>query len=283
MKILVTGGAGFVGSNLIERLLNEGNEIVSLDNYFTGRKENHINGATYIEGETKDVSQKIDFNPEVIFHLGEYSRVEQSFDDWDKIREFNILGTTKVLEFAKDSNAKLIYAGSSTKFGDQGLARDETPYAWSKASNTELVNNFGKWYGLKYAITYFYNVYGRREIEEGKYATVVAKFLNLKKRGEPLSVYAPGNQIRYFTHIDDIIDGLILVSEKGEGDEFGLGSTRGYSILELAQLIDKDNVKMMPEVRGNRMDSPVNISKSTELGWSAKRNLEDYIKSKLEN
>lgn len=282
MKILVTGGAGFIGSNLIERLLNLGYEVISLDNYFTGKKENHINGARYIEGETKDIFDLVDIKPDLIFHLGEYSRVEQSFEDWDKIREYNILGTTKVLEFAKDRESKIVYAGSSTKFGDQGLARDETPYAWSKAANTELVNNFGKWYGLRYAITYFYNVYGNREIEEGKYATVVAKFLNLKRKGEPLSVHLPGNQVRYFTHVDDIVDGLVLVSEKGEGDEFGLGSTRGYSILELAELIDKSNVKMMPEVRGNRMDSPVNISRSTELGWSAKRNLEDYIRSQLE-
>jgi UDP-glucose 4-epimerase len=218
-KILVTGGAGFIGSNLIEQLIKDGRyEVYSLDNYFTGKKENHIKGATYIEGHTKHIAKLIDFVPDLVYHLGEYSRVEQSFDDMPLVWEYNKQGTFAVLEFCRKHNIKIIYAGSSTKFGDGGLGRDQSPYAWTKASNTELVRNYGVWFDLKYAITYFYNVYGPREIATGPYATLIALFKEKHKKGEPFTVVAPGTQVRNFTHVDDIVRGLILVGEKGIGD-----------------------------------------------------------------
>jgi len=157
--ILVTGGAGFVGSNLIERLLQDpANDVYSLDNYFTGKTENHIPGATYIKGHTKDIATLVTATPDIVFHLGEYARVEQSVEDMPIVWESNKDGTFAVLEFCRKHGAKIVYAGSSTKFGDGGLGRDQSPYAWTKASNTELVRNYGTWYGLTYAITYFYNV-----------------------------------------------------------------------------------------------------------------------------
>ena len=107
-----------------------------------------------------------------MYHLGEYSRVEQSFDDGSLVHEYNTQGTFQVLEFIKETGAKLIYAGSSTKFSDNGA--DASPYAFTKAQNTQLVMNYGKWFDIDYAITYFYNVYGGREISEGKYATLIA-------------------------------------------------------------------------------------------------------------
>jgi len=276
-KILVTGGAGFVGSHLIEKLLEEkSNEVYSLDNYFTGKKENHREGATYIEGETKDIDKLVDFKPDLVFHLGEYSRVEQSFDDWDKVWKYNVDGTARVLDFCLKNSSKIIYAGSSTKFGDGGLARDNTPYAWTKAVNTELVINFSKWYGLKYAITYFYNVYGPREIGEGDYATLMAIFKRKFLAGEPLTIVSPGTQVRYFTHVDDIVKGLILVSEKGEGDNFGLGAQEGYSILDVAKMFGGE-IEMLPERKGNRMDSPLNTARSIEIGWAPSMKLENYI------
>ena len=156
MKILVTGGAGFVGSNLCEALAKDpNNEVYSLDNYFTGSRENHVEGVTYIEGSTEHIFELMDFTPDLVYHLGEYSRVEQSFDDIDKVLLFNKIGTLKVLEFCRKNGCKLIYAGSSTKFGDGGMGKDQSPYAWSKSSNTELVKNYGNWYGLEYAIVYF--------------------------------------------------------------------------------------------------------------------------------
>jgi len=285
-KVLVTGGAGFIGSHLCERLVKDGNIVYSLDNYFTGNKKNHIEGVNYIKGNTKDIFKLIDFTPDIIYHLGEYSRVEQSFDDMRIVYEYNKIGTFEVLEFVRRTGAKLIYAGSSTKFGDGGIARNTSPYAWTKASNTELVINYGNWYGINYAITYFYNVYGPREIESGKYATLIALFKQKMKNNEPLTIVSPGTQKRNFTHVDDIVDGLILVGKDGYGDEFGIGSDEAFSIVEVAQMflglsykeaIKEKKIVMLPPRRGNRMSAEVIIDKTKSLGWSAKKKLIDWI------
>ena len=158
MKVLVTGGAGFIGSHLCDRLVQDGSRVTSLDNYSTGSKDNHVNGVNYINGETKNIDSLVTFAPDVIYHLGEYSRVEQSFIDVEKVWSSNKDGIFAVLQFCRKTKAKIIYAGSSTKFGDGGMGRFQSPYAWTKASNTELVENYGNWYGINYAITYFYNV-----------------------------------------------------------------------------------------------------------------------------
>lgn len=276
-NVLVTGGAGFIGSHLCEKLtaLSVAN-VVSLDNYFTGSIENHIPGVKYINGSTVDIFKLIDFKPDFVFHLGEYSRVEQSFDDIDIVFHSNKLGTFAVLEFCKLHSSKLIYAGSSTKFGDGGLGRSASPYAWTKASNTELVINYGSWFNLNYVISYFYNVYGPREISSGKYATVIAKFCELYKQGLPLTVVEPGTQLRNFTHVYDIIDGLLLLAEFGSGDDYGIGDETSYSILEVAQLFNHDLI-MLPNRPGNRLSADVVTSKTKSLGWSSKHSLKSYI------
>lgn len=275
-KILVTGGAGFIGSNLCERLNSIGHNVVSVDNYSTGSKSNHVDGVEYYNLDTRLISV-LDFNPEYIYHLGEYSRVEQSFDDIGKVWNYNMMGTIKVLEFAKKHNAKLIYAGSSTKFGSND-GPNSSPYAFSKSTNTQLVQNFAEWYGLDYAITYFYNVYGKNEIATGQYATLIAKFNQLVKNGHPLTVVSPGTQERNFTHVDDIVDGLMLVGFYGEGDGYGIGSPETYTVLDVARMF-KGEVIMLPERKGNRMSAEVITDKTRELGWCCKRDLKTYIES----
>ena len=277
MKIVVTGGAGFIGSHLCERLIcTPTNKVYSLDNYFTGLKENHIKGVQYIKGETKDINKLIFFKPHIIYHLGEYSRVEQSFEDIELVNEYNILGTLAVLDFARKCNCKIVYAGSSTKFAIDQNGSSLSPYSWSKSKNTELVKNYGKWFGISYAITYFYNVYGGRENQTGKYATLIAKFnYNMKER-LPLTVVLPGHQKRNFTHIEDIIDGLIIVGEKGEGDEYGIGNINSFSIIEVANLFG-GKIKYLPERKGNRLDAKILTNKIRELGWIPKNSLVDYI------
>ncbi|MCX6757175.1 MAG: GDP-mannose 4,6-dehydratase, partial [Candidatus Nomurabacteria bacterium] len=153
-----------------------------------------------------------------------------------------------------------------------------SPYAWSKASNTELVRNYGQWFSLPYAITYFYNVYGPREISTGQYATVIGIFKEKYKAGEPITVVTPGTQVRNFTHVEDIVRGLILVGEKGEGDDYGLGSEEGFSILEIAKIFESEII-MLPERKGNRMNSVIDVSRSHhELNWKAEKRIKDYIK-----
>lgn len=280
--ILITGGAGFIGSHLCERLAQDkNNHVISLDNYFAGSRENHVSGVDYREGHTKDIEKHIPETPDLIYHLGEYSRVEKSFEDVEQVWDLNQYGTFAVLEFARRRNAKLVYAGSSTKFSDGGLGRDQSPYAWSKASMTDLVRNYGEWFGLNYAITYFYNVYGPSERADA-YGTVVAIFKEQYRRGLPLGVVAPGTQERIFTHVDDIVDGLVVVGAKGVGDGYGIGSEDQYSILNLAKFFGRE-VIMLPERQGNRMQAAIDSTKTRALGWSLRRSLTEDINAFVRN
>lgn len=276
-KVLVIGGAGFVGSHLCEELFKTGKyEVYSLDNYFNGLKSNHISGVNYIEGSSRDIYNLINFKPSLVFHLGEYSRVEQSFNDFEYVWDFNVLGSKEVVKFCHDRKSKLVYAGSSTKFGDEDGGKDASPYAWSKSKNTEFIINFSKWFGLNYAIVYFYNVYGGREKQVGKYATVIGIFKNLYKNKKPITIVKPGDQQRNFTHIDDIVSGLILVGEKGKGDGYGIGSKESFSVLDAAKFF-KDEIVFLEERRGNRKTASLVTDKTIELGWKAKHNLKDHI------
>ena len=278
--IVVTGGAGLIGSYLIELLLQKGYRVVSLDNYFIGSKDNHVTGAEYVEGHTKDIEQILgQENPSIIFHLGEYSRVEQSFDDLPLVWESNVHGAFRVFEYWRKRSCKLVYAGSSTKFSEGGMGRHQSPYAWMKATNTELVMNYGKWFDLPYAITYFYNAYGKQELAEGPYASVIGRFKTQYRKGEPITVVAPGTQKRNFTFAGDIARGLIDVGEKGQGDEYGLGSSESYTVLDIAKMFT-DNIVMLPERKGNRMDSIVDTARvEHEFGWKPQMTVEEYIKS----
>jgi UDP-glucose 4-epimerase len=277
--VVVTGGAGLIGSELIGLLLPK-YRVVSLDNYFIGRKENHIEGAEYVEGNTKDIESLLaGLQPAIIFHLGEYSRVEQSFADVELVWQSNVLGTFRVFEYWRKQGCKLVYAGSSTKFADGGLGRDQSPYAWMKASNTELVRNYSQWFDLPYATAYFYNAYGPRELSKGQYASVIGRFKRQFWAGEPITVVSPGTQRRNFTYVGDIARGLLAVGEQGDGDEYGLGSHESYSVLDIANMFT-DNITMLPERPGNRIDSKVDTTRAErEFGWKPEMSVRDYIAS----
>ncbi|OIO33465.1 MAG: hypothetical protein COZ49_03940 [Candidatus Yonathbacteria bacterium CG_4_10_14_3_um_filter_47_65] len=278
--ILVTGGAGFIGSHLCERLAKGGHRVISLDNYFVGSKENHIEGVEYREGHTKDIAEHIAEIPDIIYHLGEYSRVEQSILEPDIVYDLNTLGTRAVVEFWKKKRCKLVYAGSSTKFGDGGATRHTSPYARTKAENSELVKHIGEEEKLPYAITYFYNVYGPRE-RSGVYGTVIEHFKRMYLSGTPCAVVAPGTQMRNFTHVGDIIDALVVVGEKGQGDEYGLGNEQAYSVLDVAGMFGfgKEDIVLFPERLGNRMSSGIDTAKTRALGWKIERSLPEYIRA----
>ncbi len=277
--VVVTGGAGFVGSHLCERLRILGHRVISLDDYSTGLVANHVLGVEYRTGSTAAIAALVTETPDLVYHLGEYARTEQSFVDVGKVLASNQTGTAAVLEFVRTTGAKLVYAGSSTKFADAGIGRDQSPYAWTKATNTDLVQRYADWYGIRYAITYFYNVYGPRERSDAGTGTLIAIFAERRRQGLPLLVRQPGTQKRNFTHVHDIVDGLVLVGERGEGDEYGLGHPDAYSVLEVAELFGGP-VEYLAERPGNRMSSSVDIHRaSLELGWKAHRDLPSYIKS----
>lgn len=281
-NILITGGCGFVGSSLA-KYLSKNNSVSVLDNQFSGKKIIKKKNINYFFGSSLEISKifKNKKNFDFIFHLGEYSRVEQSYDDIDKVIEFNTVPFYEVLKFAKKNNCKLIYSGSSTRFASYDKNSEMSPYAWSKISNINLLKQYSKWFHLSFAVTYFYNVYGDGEINNGKYATVVAKFLKYKKSNkEFLPIVSPGTQKRNFTHINDIVSGLEIVALKGTGDGYGIGSDKAYSVIDLAKLL-KMNYKIIDPRKGNRLNGTLKTDKTKRLGWKCRYDLKSYIISKI--
>ena len=278
MKILIIGGAGFIGSHLCESYAND-HIVTSLDNYISGKKDNHVHDVNYLDMDAKNIlSLQEDYD--LIFHLGEYSRVENSLQKIDYVLTNNLRPILDILQFAKKSKAKLIYAGSSTKFADGGENKFKSPYAFSKWQNSELVKFYCEAYNIKYAITYFYNVYGGRENSNGEFATVIAKFLERKKLNKRLKITKPGTQVRNFTHIYDTIDALKLIAANGVGDDYGIANPKSYSINEVANFISED-IEYVNENAANRLSSSIISEKTINLGWTPKKELEEYIKNKV--
>jgi UDP-glucose 4-epimerase len=281
IKVLVTGGAGFVGSNLIKELKENHNvSITSLDNYFTGRLENHIDGVEYICGDTCDAANIfVNRQFDVVYHFGEYSRIAKSFDDIEYAQKSILTGTPIILGLCKQWNAKLIYSASSSKFGNDGKDENLSPYAWAKSKMVELIKNYGVWFGLKYEICYFFNVYGPGQIMEGDYATVVGIFERQYKNGEPLTVVEPGTQSRDFTHITDIVSGLIKVFNISMCHEWHLRSGINMTILDVARMFS-DNYILIPARKGERFASQTFESDTKDLlKWSPLCNLNSWIDS----
>ncbi len=283
-RILVTGGVGFIGSHLCEALVQDPqNAVTSLDNYSTGKEENHIPGVTYIKGDTREIERKIDFVPDEIFHLGEYSHTSESFTEPEKTWRTNAEGTFCVLEFCRKNGVKkILYAGSSTKLADGGDGRDQSPYAWTKAMNTELFQRYHEWFGVPFVTVYFYNVYGGREIQEGPYATLIGIFKRLTREKKPLTIVAPGTQQRSFTHVDDIVRGILLAMEKGIGDGYCLGPRETHTLRGVAELFGGEIV-LLPEKPGDRKTVAIDLAKTEkELGWKATIRLEDHVREFLQ-
>lgn len=282
MQVLVTGGAGFVGTNLVLRLKQENHIVTVIDNYSIGKKENHVDDVRYIEAHTKDIEAVLDFIPDVIYHLGEYSRISTSFNDISKVFDYNIKGSFAVLEYAKKYNIPIIYAASSTKYASEG--ENHSPYSFFKAWVVQLLKNYSEWYGLRYNVCYFYNVYGeyQNSLDDG-WQTVISIFENQWKQGMPLTVVGDGQQCRDFTYVGDIVRGLIMASKEFKNEEYQLGTGRDYSILEVAKMYS-DNIQFIPARRGDRKRGLANVQETYEkLGWKAEGVLEDWISKIKQN
>lgn len=280
-NILVTGGAGFVGSNLIKfiKIQYPNVKITSLDNYFTGKIENQIDGVEYYTGNTWDIESIFpDKVFDTVFHFGEYSRIVKSFDDIYYVQKSILSGTPKILEMCRKWNAKLIYSASSSKFGNNGKDENLSPYSWCKSKMVELIKNYKDWFGLEYEICYFFNVYGPGQIMEGDYATVIGIFEKQYKAGKPLTVVEPGTQSRDFTYIDDVIRGIIKSLGKNLNGEWHLRSGKNIKIIDIANMFASE-IKIIPERRGERFTS-LEFESDTEekLDWKPIHKLEDWIK-----
>jgi UDP-glucose 4-epimerase len=277
--VLVTGGAGHVGSHVVEMLVQDpNNAVISLDNYFNGREENHIRGAEYRRGHTKHIAGLVPETPDIVFHLGEYARIAPSFEDVRKVYEMNAVGTFEVLEFCRTRQVpKLVYSASSTRFAIEGDGRHQNPYSFTKATNVDLINDYGRWYQLPYAICYFYNGYGPRERGDGKYATLIAKFERQYLQAQPLTVVAPGTQRRAFTYVKDLARGIILAGEKGIGDGYALGVTQSYSVQQIAEAFGGP-IEVIEGYPGRAESANDTTKARSELGWEPTLDVMDYIR-----
>ncbi len=274
-RVLVIGGAGYVGSHLCEELVAD-NYVVSLDNYLSGSEDNHVDGVEYFVGSAGEINDVItDRVFDYVFHLGEYSRVEQSMTDFTLVMRNNLVPMAEVLRFVNDVGAKLIYSASSTKFTDKEKLL--SPYTFTKCTNTELIAAYDAWYGLDYSLAYFFNVYGGREIKCGKFSTVVARFIEQKKSGDlPVKITSPGTQKRNFTHISDTVQGLILIAIAGERQSYCISAREKFSIIELAQMLSVP-FEITPGSVANRLDSGGSVETLLKLGWEQKHVLSDYL------
>ena len=282
--IVVTGGAGFVGSNLINELTKIKNtKVISLDNYSSGSVKNHIKNirVKYLRGNTKDISKilkKYKKKISAIFHFGEFSRIYQSFVKFDQCFASNTIGSNAVFKFCLDNKIKLIYSATSASLGNNGKDKNLSPYAFTKAKNLELLENFKSCFKIKYEIIYFYNVYGPRQICKGDMATVIGIFENQFKLKKPLSIVRPGSQTRRFTHIDDTINCCLYAWRKNKCMHYSISNKKSYSILQVAKMFT-NNIKFLPKRPGERYASALtDMSLTYKVNKRyGKKNLSDYI------
>ena len=283
--IVVTGGAGFVGSNQINLLLKKTSfKIISLDNYSSGSKKNHLksNRILYLKSNTKNISnvlKRYKNNIEVIFHFGEFSRIYQSFLKMNECIESNSIGTNAVFNFCLSNKIKLIYSATSASIGNKGKDKNLSPYAFTKAKNLEMLENLKKWFNLKFEIIYFYNVYGPNQIFKGDMATVIGVFEYQYQHKQPLTVVKPGTQSRRFTHVYDTVEACYIAWKKNRCRHYSISNKKSYSIIEVARMF-KSRIKFLPARPGERYASALtsmNLSNRVHKLFG-KINLKDYLK-----
>ena len=280
MKVLVTGGAGFVGTNLIKRLLSDGHEVVSLDNYSTGLKENEQEGCVYhdIDISKTSLNYLSWINPDIIYHLAARARIQPSMDNPHKTFKSNVKGTENVLEYARIEDIPVVYAGSSSVHGDVHA----NPYTFSKWQGEEMCKLYTKVFNLPTVICRFYNVYGEHQLTDGDYCCVLGIFERQYKSYEPLTITGDGEQRRDFTYVGDIVDGLIRCGENINeigGEEFELGNGENYSINEVADAFG-DYMREYIDERPGEMRETLNTDNKAQdiLGWTPKGNIIKFIR-----
>ena len=280
-KVLVTGGAGFIGTNLIKQLLNDKLEVFSLDNYSTGTKKNEQFNVKYIDGDIEDISSIVDQNFDICFHLAAQSRVQPSFSNPEDSFRVNVNGTLKVMEWAKNTKVKVIYAGSSSRHHEPS----DSPYAMSKFIGEEVCKLYRNSFKVNVEIARFYNVYGPYSNIDEKYGNVIGIWISQALKGKPLTIVGDGNQRRDFIHVEDLVNGLIKISKSSlhHEDAWEIGSGINYSVNELYDMfVRKFDVTSshIPDQPGNyRQTLRINDDMLEKLNWSPKKRLDSYVES----
>jgi UDP-glucose 4-epimerase len=278
MKILVTGGAGFVGTNLIKRLIEEKHDVISIDNYNTGLESNHQQGCKYIKYDIRkinDYSSWGDFD--AIYHLAAIARIQPSFQDPESYFTTNANATMKLARYCASKNIPLIYAGSSSHHS----GKYKNPYTFSKDIGEEIIQLFQQHYRLKSSIARFYNVYGPYQLKEGGYTTLIGAWEKLIEEDKPLVIYGDGEKRRDFTYVDDIVDALKLILEKQAwGHIFELGRGKNHSINDIASMFNKPVVYKENKPGEAQETLCIDNTARNILGWEPKTDIKSYIQNK---
>jgi len=274
MRVIVTGGAGFVGTNLCKKLAELGHIVTSIDNYNTGKESNHIEGVKYLNMDIRTILNYNWLQPDIIFHMAAIARIQPSFKNLKEYFTTNANGTLHIADYCAKYNVPLIYAGSSSHHS----GKFKNPYTFSKDVGEEIVELYQKHYNLKSSIVRFYNVYGPHQLTEGGYTTLIGRWLNNIEKGIECEIYGNGEQRRDFTHVDDIIDALIRIQkQQAYGNNFELGRGKNYSVNEVAELLDINPI-YKPAKPGEAQET-LNTDKSGQsiLGWEPKIDLPNYL------
>lgn len=280
--VLVTGGSGFIGYKLVETLVKLGYEVDVIDNLSIGHEAKDVKqiGANFLYGDVRAMDNMTNKNYKYIFHLAALSRIQPSFVNPGLTFEVNVEGTKQVIEYALRNNCKLIYSGSSSRHHNPELS----PYAMSKHMGEEWTKLYKKIYGLNSEIVRFYNVYGPGELVDSHMAAVIGLWRSRIKKNLSIIIHGDGEQRRDFTHIDDIVDGIIKIAESNEKheDAWELGTGNNYSLNEVANMFGNVEKEYVPDVKGNYRETiRVNNDAIERLGWMPKDRLKEYIKTVL--
>jgi UDP-glucose 4-epimerase len=278
MNILVTGGAGFIGTNLIKKLVQLKHNVTSIDNYSTGVKTNHQVGCKYVDADITEIENLDKFKPDLVYHLAAIARIQPSFDSPKDYFKVNANGTLNLVHWCAKNNIPCIYAGSSSTHS----GKFKNPYTFSKDIGEEVIKLYQEHYGLNATITRFYNVYGPYQLLQGGYRTLIGIWLDAYQNNKEFIIYGDGEQKRDFTHVDDIIDALILIMQKKAYNyvfELGLGSN--LTINEVLSYFGK-SAKIEPPRKGEARNTlNTDMLAKTILNWDPKIQLFDYLKIEL--
>lgn len=289
-KCLVTGGAGFIGSNLVDELVGRGNEVVVIDNLSTGKKENINSKAEFFQADLRDLKKIIPlFNGvDYVFHEAALARVQPSIIDPITYNDHNVNGVLNVLVAAKEAGVKkVVYAASSSAYGNQEkmpLTEDLpavpiSPYGLQKYIGEEYCRLFSYVYKLPTVCLRYFNVFGPRMVQEGAYASVVAIFGNQRKNNQPLTIVGDGEQLRTYTFVKDIVEANLLAAESdiADGRPINTGQSNEYSVNQIAKMIGGPTINIEPRIEPRRNLCGNALAKEL-LGWKPKVDLSDWIK-----
>jgi UDP-glucose 4-epimerase len=295
MKSLVTGGAGFIGSNLVDKLIELGHEVIVIDNeysdahdqfYWNDKAQNYKYDIRDYKN-TRPLYDGVDY----VFHIAAEARIQPAIQNPIEAVSINSVGTVTVLQCARESGVKrVMYSSTSSAYGRNVPPNIETqsddclnPYSVSKVSGEKLCKMYTELYGLPTIIFRYFNVYGERQPLRGQYAPVIGIFLRQRSSGEPLTIIGDGNQRRDFTYVGDVVNANIMAAVSNlDSEEFGqvynIGTSTNYSINQIARMFNHSTVNVAPRPGETRLSLANNQKIKKTFGWEPKTKLEEWIK-----